>query len=320
MTNWKKIWEEGLTLSQNSELKTDQDYKIIPNNHVERELGDYNIFDPYWVNTLKTALMSKSPSHAFEYWREQGWLKLALPELDLLWGRIQPENYHPEIDVGIHAMMVVDRSSYHNLPLSSRLACLFHDFGKSLTPLGVISHISHEKNGIPLIEKYLDGWKLNKEEKDVILTVGLYHGEVHGVESNNAKNLINLVNKMNFLNRESKLNANILNSIVCDDQGRKNMFNSFPRGVHTLKEAIIILSNFDEKLLPIAKKKLIEKEAKGIEYGAEPYDDLKKEKILNDIISKMKINEMHELLLRKQLEKKENVDKKIEHKKNSLSM
>ena len=290
--NWKEIWKEGVRRSLSSKERKDTEYFIVNNNHPERKLGNTDIFDEEWVSCVKQALMSPSPSVAFEFWREQGWLKFSIPEIDSFWGRIQPEQYHPEIDVGIHAMMVIDRSAHYNLNIESRLACLFHDLGKSLTPLGEEKHHSHERNGVPLIERYIKGWKLNENESDVILTVGLYHGDVHGFENRNSVGAFDLIKNMKLINSNNERNLNVLKSIVCDDQGRKNMFNSEPRGVFLLSKCISTLRKVNASLDEEGLKELKLKEQKGIEYGSIPYSEEKKERLLVEVKNKLILREI----------------------------
>jgi hypothetical protein len=291
--NWEKVWEEGVRRSKNGKEKKDNEYTIVENKYPERELNGFDIFSPIWVSAVKNALMGNCPSLAFEFWREEGWLKLAIPELDKFWGRIQPEKYHPEIDVGIHAMMVIDRSAHYNLPIESRLACLFHDFGKSLTPENEEKHYMHERNGIPLIQKYMSGWKLNQNEVDVILTVGLYHGDVHTFENRTNVGALELMDNMKLVNNTSERNIKVLKAIVCDDQGRKNMFNSEPRGVFLISKCVSTLHKLNKVLEEEGLKELKIREERGISYGSIPYDNEKRARLLVDVKRKLMLREIN---------------------------
>jgi tRNA nucleotidyltransferase/poly(A) polymerase len=70
----------------------------------------------------------------FEVLRECGALAVVLPELDRLWGVPQRADYHPEVDTGVHLMMVLDMAARLQAPLAVRFACLAHDLGKGTTP------------------------------------------------------------------------------------------------------------------------------------------------------------------------------------------
>src|SRR5690606_13537656 len=83
---------------------------------------------------LSRGLMETRPSRMFEVLRDCGALQRILPELDALWGVPQPEQHHPEIDTGVHVMMVVDYAADQQYSLSVRCAALLNDLGKGLTP------------------------------------------------------------------------------------------------------------------------------------------------------------------------------------------
>jgi tRNA nucleotidyltransferase (CCA-adding enzyme) len=54
----------------------------------------------------------------------------AFPELDALFGVPAPARWHPEIDTGIHTMMVLAQACRLSPELTVRFASLCHDFGK----------------------------------------------------------------------------------------------------------------------------------------------------------------------------------------------
>ena len=85
---------------------------------------------------LARGLMEAKPSRMFEVLRECGALARLLPEVDRLWGVPQRADYHPEVDTGVHLMMVLDMSARLQCPLPVRFACLTHDLGKGTTPAG----------------------------------------------------------------------------------------------------------------------------------------------------------------------------------------
>ncbi|MES2481079.1 MAG: hypothetical protein V4609_03700 [Pseudomonadota bacterium] len=60
---------------------------------------------------LARGLMEDRPSRLFEVLRECGALARLLPEVDRLWGVPQRPEYHPEVDTGVHLMMVLDMSA-----------------------------------------------------------------------------------------------------------------------------------------------------------------------------------------------------------------
>jgi tRNA nucleotidyltransferase (CCA-adding enzyme) len=90
---------------------------------------DHLVPERVWQELVR-GLMSAQPSRMFEVLRACGALKVLLPELDRLWGVPQRAEYHPEVDTGVHMMMVMDMAARLNTPLSVRVACLMHDLGK----------------------------------------------------------------------------------------------------------------------------------------------------------------------------------------------
>ncbi|MEN9984285.1 MAG: hypothetical protein RI918_2254 [Pseudomonadota bacterium] len=114
---------------------------------------DALVSERVWQEIAK-GLMESKPSRMFEVLRKCGALQRLLPELDRLWGVPQRAEYHPEIDTGVHAMMVLDMSAQLNCNLAIRYACLCHDFGKGTTPADVLPrHIGHEDRSVKLFHR-----------------------------------------------------------------------------------------------------------------------------------------------------------------------
>lgn len=100
---------------------------------------------------IARGLMEATPSRMIMVLRECGLLKQWLPEVDVLFGVPQRADYHPEIDTGVHVMMVLDLAAKMNLPLEARYAALCHDLGKGNTPAEILPrHSGHEQRGVPL--------------------------------------------------------------------------------------------------------------------------------------------------------------------------
>ncbi len=87
---------------------------------------------------LSRGLMEAQPSRMFETLRACGALRRLLPEVHALWGVPQRADYHPEVDTGVHLMMVLDASARLDAPLPARFACLMHDLGKGTTPADIL--------------------------------------------------------------------------------------------------------------------------------------------------------------------------------------
>jgi len=112
---------------------------------------DHLVAERVWQE-LARGLMEERPSRMFEVLRDCGALARLLPELDRVWGVPQRADYHPEIDTGVHVMMVLDMAARLQAPLSVRYACLGHDLGKGTTPPDILPrHLGHEGRSVQLL-------------------------------------------------------------------------------------------------------------------------------------------------------------------------
>ena len=113
---------------------------------------DHLVPERVWQEVAR-GLMEERPARMFEVLRQCGALAVLLPELDRLWGVPQRADYHPEVDTGVHAMLVLDMAARLQAPLPVRFACLCHDFGKGTTPAHVLPrHIGHEERSARLLQ------------------------------------------------------------------------------------------------------------------------------------------------------------------------
>jgi hypothetical protein len=107
--------------------------KALMQRMVEQGEVDALVPERVWQE-LSRGLMEQKPSRMFEVLRDCGALARILPELDALWGVPQPPLHHPEIDTGVHMMLVIDYAAARGHELPVRFAALMHDLGKGVTP------------------------------------------------------------------------------------------------------------------------------------------------------------------------------------------
>ncbi|MEA1988876.1 MAG: multifunctional CCA addition/repair protein [Pseudomonadota bacterium] len=132
-----------------------------------------------WQEVVK-ALSTEKPSVFFEVLDRVGAIELLFPELFALHGVTQPEKYHPEGDVWIHTMMVLDASAGLSPSVGVRFAALVHDLGKGLTPKDLWpSHRGHEAAGVPLVKKLSKRYRLPKKTQILAEKVTEFHGLIH---------------------------------------------------------------------------------------------------------------------------------------------
>lgn len=131
---------------------------------------------------LSKGLMEKKPSRMFDVLRDCGALKRILPELDCLWGVPQPEKHHPEIDTGIHVMMVLDYAAKQDYPLPVRYAALMHDLGKGTTPKDELPrHIGHDERSAKLVKTVSKRLRVPNDCSELAYMVAKFHIKAHQV-------------------------------------------------------------------------------------------------------------------------------------------
>ena len=129
---------------------------------------------------IKSCLLREKPSLGLLNLRKHGHLRRILPEVESLFGVPQEKKYHPEIDAGVHIMLVVDRAARLSKNLHVRLAALLHDVGKGVTsPEHLPSHPNHEKRGVPLLFQLFERISIPKGYFNFCVMVTKYHGHVH---------------------------------------------------------------------------------------------------------------------------------------------
>src|SRR4051812_279235 len=121
---------------------------------------------------LARGLMEDKPSRMFEVLRACGALARLLPEVDRLWGVPQPPAHHPEVDTGVHLMLVLDMAAQLQTPLTVRFACLGHDLGKGTTRAEELPrHIAHEARSVKLVQAMCERLKVPTDCRELAETV-----------------------------------------------------------------------------------------------------------------------------------------------------
>ncbi|KVM64031.1 MULTISPECIES: multifunctional CCA addition/repair protein [Burkholderia] len=169
---------------------------------------------------LSRGLMEAKPSRMFEVLRECGALARILPEVDALFGVPQRADYHPEVDTGVHVMMVVDYAARHGYTLPVRFAALTHDLGKATTPEHVLPrHIGHEGRSVDLLKPLSERLRVPNECRDLALLVAREHGNLHQVMKMGAAALVRLLERADALRKPGRF-AEMLQACESDARGR----------------------------------------------------------------------------------------------------
>jgi tRNA nucleotidyltransferase (CCA-adding enzyme) len=172
-----------------------------------------------WME-LERALGEKQPSRFFETLRDCGALEKLLPELARLYGVPQPESYHPEIDTGVHTMMVLDQAARISPDARVRFAALTHDLGKGTTPRDEWPHhIDHEERGVSMVQAICARFKAPNEYRDLAVLVAKYHGDCHRAEELRPATLLEKLEALDAFRRPERLEQFLL-ACEADARGR----------------------------------------------------------------------------------------------------
>jgi tRNA nucleotidyltransferase (CCA-adding enzyme) len=169
---------------------------------------------------LSRGLMEKTPSRFFETLRSCGALAKIIPEVDALFGVPQPEKYHPEIDCGIHTMMVIDDAAQHDYVLEVRFAALTHDLGKATTAKEILPrHTGHELRSVALVKQLAQRLRASSECRELALLAARYHGDIHRAKQLRADTVIRLFQSADAWRRPERF-AQLLQACAADARGR----------------------------------------------------------------------------------------------------
>jgi tRNA nucleotidyltransferase (CCA-adding enzyme) len=169
---------------------------------------------------VSRGLMEAKPSRMFEVLRECGALARIFPELEALWGVPQRAEHHPEVDTGVHVMMVLDMSARLGAPLDVRFACLCHDLGKGTTPTEMLPrHHDHEGRSVELLHPVCDRWKVPSDVRGLAHLVAAEHTSVHASFAHGPTPLARLIDRCDAFRRPRRFAAALL-ACECDARGR----------------------------------------------------------------------------------------------------
>jgi len=189
---------------------------------VEAGEADHLVPERVWQE-LARGLMEQQPSRMFEILRACGALVRILPEVERLWGVPQRADYHPEVDTGVHNMMVLDMSARLQAPLPVRFACLTHDLGKGTTPEHVLPrHIGHEMRSADLLKDVCDRLRVPNECRELADVVAREHGNIHRSGGIGAAAVVRLLERCDAFRKPQRF-AQILLACECDARGRSGL-------------------------------------------------------------------------------------------------
>jgi tRNA nucleotidyltransferase (CCA-adding enzyme) len=186
---------------------------------------DHLVAERVWQELAK-GLMERAPARMFEVLRECGALSHLLPELDRLWGVPQSAEHHPEIDTGVHVMLVLDVAVQMAASLAVRFACLTHDLGKGTTPADVLPrHIGHEGRSIKLLRTVCKRLRVPHECAELADVVAREHGNIHRSGGLDSDATLRLLERCDAIRKPGRF-AEVLLACECDVRGRAGLQNT----------------------------------------------------------------------------------------------
>jgi len=165
-----------------------------------------------------TALGEAQTRVFIEVLRACGALRVLLPELDALFGVPQPATWHPEIDTGLHTLMVLEQACRLSPDKTVRFAALMHDLGKGTTPPQEWPrHLGHESSGAELIKAVCRRLRVPSAYSELAVLASRYHTHCHKAQTLRANTLLALFESLDVFRRADRLEKFLL---VCEADAR----------------------------------------------------------------------------------------------------
>ncbi|NOS98868.1 MAG: multifunctional CCA addition/repair protein [Methylotenera sp.] len=217
------------------------DFNVAPETHqlmqqmVAAGEVDALVAERVWQELAK-GLMEAKPSRMFDVLRACGALQKILPELNKLWGVPQPAKHHPEIDTGVHIMLVIDYAAAQNFSLPVRYAALMHDLGKGTTPADILPrHIGHEARSVSLLKDITKRLRVPNDCKELAQIVAKFHGKLHAAPVMRPSTLLEFLIELDAIRQPARF-MDFLSACEADSRGRTGMENcALPEAVLMLK-------------------------------------------------------------------------------------
>ena len=225
---------------------------------------DHLVAERVWQELAK-GLLEEKPSRMFEVLRACQALTRLLPELERLWGVPQRAEYHPEVDTGVHVMLVLDMAARLQASLAVRFACLVHDLGKGTTPQDVLPrHIGHEGRSVKLLQAVCKRLRVPQDCTELAEVVAREHGNIHRSAELGPEALLRLLERCDAIRKPARM-AEVLLACECDARGRTGFEDSaYPQRAR-LQQAL-------EKVLAVATAPIAaaaqQRGASGLQIGA----------------------------------------------------
>ncbi len=180
---------------------------------------DHLVAERVWAET-EGALAEAAPPRFFATLRDCGALARVFPEIDALFGVPQPPQYHPEVDTGLHTMMVLSQATRLSSDTRVRFAALLHDLGKGQTPAAEWpKHQGHEERGVELVNDFCRRLRVPNEYRELAVIVARYHLHCHRATELRAATILSMLEAIDAFRRPERFEPFLL-ACEADMRGR----------------------------------------------------------------------------------------------------
>ncbi len=209
---------------------------------------DALVAERVWAEMAK-ALTEPGAVRFIEVLRDCGALAVLIPELDRLWGVPQPVEHHPEVDTGIHTLLVLEQACRLSPDPQVRLAALLHDLGKGITPPEQWPrHIDHESKGAPLVEAVCTRLRIPKDFRQLAVAVCKYHLHYHRAGELRPATILKTLQALDAFRRPQRFDQFLL-ACEADARGRPGYEErELPQG-GILRKALVAAASVDNRPL-----------------------------------------------------------------------
>jgi tRNA nucleotidyltransferase (CCA-adding enzyme) len=183
--------------------------------------GELNHLVPerVWQEWQKS-LVERSPEQFILTLRSCDALRVILPEFHALFGVPNPYQHHPEIDSGVHSLMVLQEAVKLTSDPITRFAALAHDLGKASSPMTTWpKHHEHEERGVPIIESLCGRLRIPNEYRTLAVMVSRFHLIIHRITELRASTIVCTLERLDSFRRPYLFSA-LLQACHADSAGR----------------------------------------------------------------------------------------------------
>lgn len=198
---------------------------------------------------MERALAEKYPARFILVLRACNALKVLFPEIDRLFGVPQPKKHHPEIDTGLHTIMVLNQASRLTHDPQIRFAALMHDLGKGTTPENEWpKHHGHEARGARLVQNLGKRYKIPNAWRELAKLVARYHLVCHRVHELKPETLLGKLESLDAFRRPERFEQFLI-ACEADARGRAGYEDSAYPQKDYFRKALELANSIDISVL-----------------------------------------------------------------------